>query len=70
MANCNVEMKNCDAKVIASELRRTANGFDPWPTVRHAALWFALGASTIAAMDYGDVHLCLGQCNRPLALNP
>ncbi len=63
MANCNVRMENCDPKVIAAELRKTAAGFDPWGSVRLAAFWFALGGVIVAAMDYGDVWLCVGQCN-------
>lgn len=63
MANCNVKIENCEPKVIASELRKAADGFDPWGAVRSAAFWFALGCVTIAAMDYGDVWFCVGQCN-------
>ena len=63
MPNCNVDLKNCDAKIIAKQLRETANSFDPWPSVRGAVFWFAVGAFTIAAMDFGDVWICAGQCN-------
>jgi hypothetical protein len=63
MANCHVKMENCDPKIIATELRKTANGFDPWGAVRSAAFWFTLGGVIVAAMDYGDVWVCVGQCN-------
>jgi hypothetical protein len=63
MANYKAEMTNCDPKVIAAELRKTANSFDPWPSVRTAAFWFMLGAIAVASMDYGDVWLCVGRCD-------
>jgi len=34
-----------------------------WDSARVAVFWFAVGAITIAAMDYGDVWICAGQCN-------
>lgn len=26
-------------------------------------VWFILGAAWMAALDYGDIHLCAGQCD-------
>ena len=63
MADCNFKITNSSPKFIASELRKTAQGFDPLATVRAAAFWFLVGAATVATMDYGDVWLCVGQCN-------
>ena len=63
MPNCRIDLQNCEAKMIASELRRTARTFDPWPDVRVALFWFFFGAIVIAYMDYGDVHLCVGSCS-------
>lgn len=62
MADCNFKVTNRPPKFIASELRKTAQAFDPFATVRAAAFWFFIGAATVAAMDYGDVWLCAGQC--------
>lgn len=63
MPDCKVDLTNRDPSFIAKELTRIADGFAPWRRVRSAAFWFAIGAITIAAMDYGDVWFCVGQCD-------
>lgn len=35
MANCHIDLKNCDAKVIYSELRKAAASFDPLAARSH-----------------------------------
>lgn len=55
-------MEKSDRKRIASAAREVANYMDPFGALRAAALWFAIGAITVAAMNYGDVWICVGQC--------
>ena len=63
MPNCNVKIENSSPKFIAAELRKAATRFDPFGSVRSAAFWFVFGGVIVAAMDYGDVWICVGQCN-------
>lgn len=63
MADAKVEITNSDPKFIARELRKMADGFDPWPPVRSALCAFFFGVVLIASMDYGDLWICVGQCN-------
>lgn len=70
MANCNIELTDCTPKFIARQLRKHADQFDGgqrWKLV----LAFIAGMITLAAMDYGDVWLCVGDCpSRPVAARP
>lgn len=63
MSDCKVEITGFSDKKIAYLLRQQAARHDPWHGVRKAILLVAIGAVTVAAMDYGDVWLCVGQCN-------
>lgn len=70
MSNCKVDLTDCDDKIIAQTLRKNADRFDPWHRARFAAIFFLLGAATVAAMDYGDLWICVGDCNGKLPEPP
>lgn len=63
MADCRFNITNKDPKFIAKKLRRTADSFHK-PFNWSALICFILGMCFVAAMDYGDVWICVGQCNR------
>ncbi|MBN8187566.1 hypothetical protein JF540_12785 [Salipiger thiooxidans] len=63
MSDFKLSMTNCDDKVIAAEARKIAHKFDPWAAVRFAALWALIGGALVAAMDYGDLWICVGACD-------
>lgn len=62
-ANCHISLTASDPKWIAAQLRKTADQFDPMRPIMGRVFAFMLGAICIAAMDYGDVWICVGQCN-------
>lgn len=62
MATHKVSINATTEKELAEAARQIAYRLDPWHVARRAAFWFTLGACTVAAMDYGDVWLCVGQC--------
>lgn len=62
MADCKIDIKNSTPKFIATELRKTADKFDPWTPVLSSLFWIFVGMSIIATMDYGDLWFCVGQC--------
>ena len=63
MSDLNLNITNSDDKVIADAARRVARQFDPWGSIRPQIIAFILGCIIIASMDYGDVWVCVGQCN-------
>lgn len=69
MSDCNLKITNSSNAFIAKELRRIADGYESpkqksrWPIV----IAFICGMILVAAMDYGDVWLCVGQCNAHIA---
>lgn len=70
MADCKIDITNSDPKWIARQLRKCADQHDGgqrWKLV----LAFIAGMITLAAMDYGDVWLCVGDCPaRPVVALP
>lgn len=62
MSNCQIDITNRDDTFIANELRRSANQFDPWGSIRPQLIAFIFGCIFIAILDYGDVWICVGQC--------
>lgn len=70
MADCKIDLTDSDPKWIAHQLRKAADNFDGgqrWKLV----LAFIAGMITLAAMDYGDVWFCVGDCpSRPVAALP
>ena len=64
MPDFNMDLKNCDEAYIADQLRRQLAVYDKNP-LRTWRWWsgFLWGAIMIAAMDFGDVWLCVGACN-------
>lgn len=64
MANCEVNITNSDPKVIAKELRTLTRFYDPSGEMLRRVSTFLLGAACVAAMDYGDVWICVGSCNQ------
>jgi hypothetical protein len=63
MADCKFEITNSDGKVIAKAAREVALKFDPWGYFRPLLFAFALGGIFVAALDYGDVWICVGECS-------
>lgn len=64
MANLKFDITNSDEKVIAKAARDVARKFDPWGSARPWVYGAILGAIFIAALDYGDVWICAGDCQR------
>lgn len=49
-------------KQLAKAARKIANSIDPLTPIRHAIIAAIYGAIVVAAMDYADVWICVGQC--------
>ena len=64
MANLNINLRDCDDSVIAKTLRQQLRVYDDNP-LKTWRWWsgFLWGAVIIAALDFGDVHICLGSCS-------
>jgi 5,10-methenyltetrahydromethanopterin hydrogenase len=62
MSDLKFEITNSDDKVIAKAARDIAAKFDPWGTVRPNIIAFIIGAIFMAALDFGDVWICAGDC--------
>lgn len=64
MPDFNMNLKDCDNDFIADQLRRQLAVYDKNP-LRTWRWWsgFLWGGVLVAAMDYGDVWLCVGSCN-------
>lgn len=62
MASYKVDLQDLPEDVIASELRRQANSYSIKQPVLSAITWAFIGASLVASLDYGDVHICVGAC--------
>lgn len=66
MADVKIELTNSDPKWIADHLRKAADQWHkpfPWRVV----IAFLMGMILVASMDYGDVWLCVGQCNQAVS---
>lgn len=63
MANAHLNITDSDPKFIARQCRKMADSFDPWHPVRRAMLAAIIGGVIVASMDFGDVWLCVGQCD-------
>ena len=63
MSDLKFEITNSDDKVIAKAARQVAQKFDPWGYFRPVIFAFVLGGVFVAALDYGDVWICVGECN-------
>ena len=64
MANLNINLKDCDNDFIAETLRKQLAVYDKNP-LRTWRWWsgFIWGCIIMAAMNVGDVHLCVGECD-------
>lgn len=67
MRSYELTAKNATDDQIAAMLRSELSKYDPArkPTWRCWQFWLGMawGAAIIAAMDYGDVWICVGQCD-------
>ena len=67
MGDLKFEITNSDNKVIAHAARKVARQFDPWGSIRPNLVAFILGAACMAAMDFGDIWVCAGDCKGMVA---
>lgn len=68
MADFSMNLKDCDEAFIADQLRRQIAVYDRNP-LRTWRWWsgFLWGALLVAAMNYGDIWLCVGACQENAA---
>ena len=60
-----IDLKGVTETEIEDELRASLRRFEKHPSFMTRRFWVGamFGAIMIASMDYGDVHLCIGQCD-------
>ena len=63
MSDFKIDLKDVEDKDIAWILRRKSIEHDPWRHFRSSLFAFILGMIFVAALDYGDVWLCVGDCD-------
>jgi len=63
MSDLKIDLKNCSDEVIAEVLRRNLRQYEKSPLFTWR-WWsgFLIGAVFVAALDFGDVHICVGAC--------
>jgi hypothetical protein len=64
MSDLHIDLRNCTDDFIADTLRRNLRQYDTGP-LKSWRWWggFICGAIFMAAMNIGDVHLCVGECD-------
>lgn len=68
MSDLKIDLKDCEDKVIVKTLRNALRSYDDNPlTTWRWWSGFLIGAVFIAALDYGDVHICVGGCSENYA---
>lgn len=65
MANYELTINGATDHQIAAQLRLELSKYDRKPTWKYWQFWVGMvwGAAIIAAADYGDVWICVGQCD-------
>ena len=65
MSDLKLNLTNMTDAQIAAELRARLTSYDTNP-LKTWRWWsgFICGAVIIAALDYGDVHICVGGCKQ------
>lgn len=56
------EPNDIERKALARAGRSISRKYDPLFDIKLAAAWFVLGACFIAALNFGDVWICVGAC--------
>ena len=72
MSELKLTITDSDNAFIAKKLRKIADSYQAPPPAPRPVRWpiwaaFIGGMIMVAAMDYGDVWLCVGQCNAHIA---
>lgn len=63
MSDLKFNLTNSDGKALAAAARKIAMQFDPFGSMMPKIIAFILGCVFMASLDYGDVWICVGQCD-------